>query len=667
MYTCIFAASSSPTISLAANLVAALAAVLALITVLVLGLKKRPARPARHNPALGAKSTVVSQIACQANIEVTRAGQGDVKAVLTDDDATTGGARKRLRDLGVQPGLLPVGANNAITDVPGVKVGHTTIVSGVGALVPGHGPVRTGVTVILPHSGDLWNERVSAGAFALNGNGCVTGLDWVRESGFLEGPMALTNTHSVGDVYKGVLSWMIKRYPQIGTTDTTALPVVGECDDSPLNDIQGFHVKEEHVFAALDSAQAGIVAEGAVGAGTGMTCYGFKGGIGTASRVAQVQDTAYTVGVLVNANHGRREQLIMAGVPVGQIFADEARATLYREGSIVIVVATDAPLSSRQLNRVAKRAAMGLARTGACANNSSGDFILAFSTTRKIVRVSPSSTLLLPELVDDLIDPVFQAAVEATEEAILNALCMAKTTVGCNGNISPELPLGRVLEILAKHGRITSAGVKGSGKPEQARKRITRVVEQEIPPGAIKVDLPNVFQPDDYSCGAAGFMAIAAGYGVGPDEIEEIKKALGTNPEYGTYYADIVDYALKLGLDACARNQMSKEELKQLLTARVPVMLSIQAYADDEQDYEDPENNENGHYVDAIGFDDDDNFYFMDPSLTGRVGYLPWNELDKRWHENEGSVKPELSHHLGLVIRGKQQTLVYTTRARKIT
>jgi D-aminopeptidase len=354
--------------------------------------------------------------------------------------------RMRLRDLGVQPGVLPTGPNNAITDA-GVLVGHTTLIEGDGTLVPGKGPVRTGVTVIIPHRGDVWNSRASAGHFVLNGNGAVTGLDWIAECGLLEGPVALTNTHSVGDVYSGLLRWMVSKHPDIGVNDDTYLPVVGECDDSPLNDIQGMHVRAEHVAAALDGASGGRVPEGTVGAGTGMTCYDFKGGIGTSSRVVTIDGSDYTVGVLVNCNHGGREQLKMLGRPVGQILEAEEKATRHVEGSIVIVVATDAPLSSRQLDRVAKRAALGLALTGATANNSSGDFVIAFSNGRLVPRTE-TAKLSLEQLNDAVITPIFHATVEATEEAVLNSLCMASTVVGRDGNISPALPLERVREIL---------------------------------------------------------------------------------------------------------------------------------------------------------------------------------------------------------------------------
>lgn len=363
--------------------------------------------------------------------------------------ATGNAERCRLRDLGVQPGVYPCGTNNAITDA-GVLVGHTTLISGDGKLVPGQGPVRTGVTVMIPHGGDVWNQRCSAGSFVLNGNGSVTGLDWIQESGLLEGPIALTNTHSVGDVYTGLIRWMISKQRDVGIEADTYLPVVGECDDSSLNDIQGFHVRGEHVIDALNAARSGAVAEGTVGGGTGMTCYDFKGGIGTASRVVDVHGKKYIVGVLVNCNHGDREQLKVLGAPVGRILEADERATKHIEGSICIVVATDAPLSSRQLNRVAKRAAMGLALTGSAANNSSGDFIIAFSNGRLVPR-DEATVRVLPELSDDAISPIFEATIEATEESILNALCAATTVIGRDGNVSPALPLDRVREILREH------------------------------------------------------------------------------------------------------------------------------------------------------------------------------------------------------------------------
>lgn len=361
--------------------------------------------------------------------------------------------RKRARDWGVKIGAYSPGANNAITDVEGVRVGHSTIKHGQGALVPGSGPVRTGVTAVIPHAGDIWNERTSAASFVLNGNGSVTGLDWMSESGLLEGPILLTNTHSVGMVYDAAISWMLKRYSQLGITDDTYLPVVGECDDGALNDIRGRHVKESHVFEALDQAQSGFVAEGAVGAGTGMSCYEFKGGIGTSSRCLVAEDGGYTVGALVNCNHGRRSQLLIDGVPVGRQL-EEDMVALHREGSICIVVATDAPLSSLLLNRVAKRAALGLARTGANANNGSGDFVIAFSTTRKYDRRDEARVLNLPELNMKCVTPLFLAAAEAVEEAVINALFMAETTVGRDGNVRHELPVEATLKVLRQHGRL---------------------------------------------------------------------------------------------------------------------------------------------------------------------------------------------------------------------
>lgn len=359
--------------------------------------------------------------------------------------------RKRLRELGIVTGSLPTGKNNAITDA-GVLVGHSTVVHGEGALEPGRGPARTGVTVIVPHKRDVWSERCSAGFFVLNGNGSVTGLDWIRESGLLEGPIALTNTHSVGDVYSGLLRWMVAKHPDIGVTEDTYIPVVGECDDSPLNDIQGFHVNPEHVVSACNSAADGPVAEGTVGGGTGMTCYDFKGGIGTSSRLVEIGGIQYNVGVLVNCNHGYREQFTLRGVAVGRAMTELEKATRHNEGSICIVVATDAPLSSRQLDRIAKRAAMGLALTGSAANNPSGDFIIAFSNGRTVLR-DEEILRQLTELSDSEITGLFEATIEATEEAVLNAVCMAETVVGRDGNVSPELPLDQLVSIMSTNGR----------------------------------------------------------------------------------------------------------------------------------------------------------------------------------------------------------------------
>jgi len=366
-------------------------------------------------------------------------------------------ARLRVRDLGIAVGIHPPGPNNAITDVPGVKVGHTTLISGEGVLKPGHGPVRTGVTVVIPRE-DVWHKKVPAGAFVLNGTGEMTGLAWITESGFLEYPIALTNTLNVPRVANGVVSWMIKQNPEIGISDDTLTPVVAECDDSRLNDSQGRHVSEQDVIAALDGAVGGPVQEGTVGAGTGMVSYGFKGGIGTASRKLSEQDGGYTVGVLVNANHGRRPELVVAGVPVGRLYEESppVSQTLspgHSEGSIIIIIATDAPLDSRQLTRLAKRAALGLARTGSTARHGSGDFMLAFSTANVIPHYPKEPTFQQTHLADSHINPVIAATVEASEEAILNALTMATTVVGRDGRRVDAIDLDRLKALVVSAHR----------------------------------------------------------------------------------------------------------------------------------------------------------------------------------------------------------------------
>lgn len=365
--------------------------------------------------------------------------------------------RQRARDLGITVGQYVTGPLNTITDVAGVKVGHTTLISGEGALKPGVGPVRTGVTVIVPRD-DVWHKKVPAGAFVLNGTGEMTGLSWVAESGFLEYPIALTNTLNVPRVANGVMSWMIRQYPAIGIDDDTLTPVVAECDDGRLNDIQGRHVSEQDVMRALDRASSGPVAEGTVGAGTGMVSYGFKGGIGTSSRKLPEREGGYTVGVLVNANHGRRPELVISGAPIGKLYdpptqMSEALVPGQSEGSIIIVVATDAPLDSRQLTRLAKRAALGLARTGSTARHGSGDFILAFSTANVIPHYPQEATYTLTHLADTHLNPLITATVEATEEAILNALTMATTVVGRDGHRIDAIDLARLRTLLAQSTR----------------------------------------------------------------------------------------------------------------------------------------------------------------------------------------------------------------------
>lgn len=361
--------------------------------------------------------------------------------------------RQRARELDIVVGRYQPGRLNAITDVAGVKVGHRTVIRGEGRLRPGEGPVRTGVTVVIPRE-DVWHKKVPAGAFVLNGTGEMTGLAWVAESGFLEYPIALTNTLNVPRVANGVMSWMITQYPEIGISDDTLTPVVAECDDGRLNDIQGRHVSEQDVIAAIDGAFSGPVAEGSVGAGTGMISYGFKGGIGTSSRRLPEKEGGYIVGVLVNANHGRRAELVVGGVPVGQIYEapqqlSETLSPGQGEGSIIVVVATDAPLDSRQLTRLAKRAALGLARTGSTARHGSGDFMLAFSTANVIPHYPKEPTYTITHLADTHLNPLISATVEATEEAILNALTTATTVVGRDGHRVDAIDLDRLKALVS--------------------------------------------------------------------------------------------------------------------------------------------------------------------------------------------------------------------------
>jgi D-aminopeptidase len=356
----------------------------------------------------------------------------------------------RARDLGVAFDGAP-GGLNAITDVRGVEVGHITRIEGQGKLVVGHGPVRTGVTAILPLGKSRADTPVPAAMFSLNGNGEMTGSEWVEESGFLEGPVLLTNTHSVGVVHDAVIEWGINRFPHKGDF---SLPVVGETWDGALNDIDGFHVKKENVFQALDEAQDGAVAEGNVGGGTGTRAFGFKAGIGTASRVVKSDDSSFCVGVLVQANMGRRENLVISGVPVGKEITD-LQPVIHRdparEGSILVVIATDAPLLPNQLKRLAKRAALGVARTGAVSTNSSGDLFIAFSTA---VPAQNGDREHWSTLRNDDLDPLFTATVEATEEAIINSLVAAQTMRGINDNTFYALPHDRLREVLAKYGRL---------------------------------------------------------------------------------------------------------------------------------------------------------------------------------------------------------------------
>jgi L-aminopeptidase/D-esterase-like protein len=385
-------------------------------------------------------------------------------------------AGPRARDLGIpfdgEPGPL-----NAITDVAGVEVGHVTLIEGEGALVVGQGPVRTGVTAILPR-GKAAGDTVFAGWYSLNSNGEMTGTLWIDQSGVLEGPVLITNTHSVGVVRDAVIAWMMDHRPNF----VFALPVVAETYDGILNDTNGFHVEPEHALAALDGAASGPVAEGNVGGGTGMVCHWFKGGIGTASRRLPESEGGYTVGVLVQCNYGSRQELSIAGVPVGRALGEthmpcfppgsRSSQAWFSEypfvcgespvgtaafdgglGSIIVVVATDAPLLPHQLDRVAARVALGVGRMGGKGENSSGDIFLAFSTANRSVGETRDvvSVTMLP---NDAIDPIFYATVQATEEAIVNALVAAETMEGVDGFRMYELPEDRVREILREHGRL---------------------------------------------------------------------------------------------------------------------------------------------------------------------------------------------------------------------
>jgi D-aminopeptidase len=381
----------------------------------------------------------------------------------------------RARDLGIVIGELPAGPFDAITDVPGVTVGHTTLIRGDGPLVVGEGPVRTGVTVVVPHDGDVWAEPVFAGCHRLNGNGELTGLEWIRESGLLGGAIAITNTHSVGVVRDALVAAAARgRDPE---AVFWSLPVVGETYDGGLNDINGFHVHAEHVQGALAAAAGGPVAEGNVGGGTGMICHEFKGGIGTASRVVAEADGGWTVGALVQANYGSRRLLRIDGVPVGreipitrvpspwtEIERREAAATSGASrlgpggGSIIIVLATDAPLLPQQCERLAQRASLGLGRMGSVASHGSGDLFLAFATgnrgmSRSAGERDPNLTAPVRMVVDRHITPLFQAAVEATEAAIVNALLAAETMTGRDGITAHALDPEMLLPIMAGYGR----------------------------------------------------------------------------------------------------------------------------------------------------------------------------------------------------------------------
>ena len=383
--------------------------------------------------------------------------------------------RPRARDLGIVIGEGTPGPLNAITDVAGVRVGHATIIEGDGPLVVGQGPVRTGVTVVIPHDGDIWREPLFAAPYILNGNGEMTGLEWIREAGMLGGAIGITNTHSVGVVRDALVAEGVRGRP--AGSFFWSLPVVGETWDGTLNDVDGFHVRPDHVAAALADARPGPVAEGNVGGGTGMICHEFKGGIGTASRRLTDSSRSWTVGVLVQANYGRRRLLRIDGVPVGReisiaevptaaLPAAEVEASMAsgpgarkRDGSIIVIVATDAPILPHQCRRLAQRSSLGLARMGGLGATTSGDLMICFSTGNRAmpppeVDADGSGVFSVHTLMDKALDPLFEATVEATEEAILNALVAAETMVGRDGITAHALPHDRLREVMAAAGRL---------------------------------------------------------------------------------------------------------------------------------------------------------------------------------------------------------------------
>jgi D-aminopeptidase len=368
----------------------------------------------------------------------------------TEPHLTFSSNRRRLRELGIVIGTLPTGKWNAITDVPGVKVGHCTRIEGSGELVVGRGPIRTGLTAILPND-DIFHENVTAGRFVMNGNGEMTGLGSVDQRGLLQSPIFLTDTSNIGRVMNGAMTWFLQTYPEIGDSAPVPAPVVAETWAGFLHDAAGRHLNDEHVLAAVKNAQSGPVQEGAVGGGAGMMCYDFKGGIGTASRVLPATHGGYVIGVLVQANHGDREQLMINGVPVGKEIADLQPVEGKKSKSILLIGATDAPMIPAQLQRLCKRMALGLARTGAISSHGSGDLLLLFSTG---VKVKHEATMTEIEIFnDEWITRAHQAAIEAAAEAILNALCMAETTTGINGNTAYALPIERLPGIMRKYGR----------------------------------------------------------------------------------------------------------------------------------------------------------------------------------------------------------------------
>lgn len=363
-----------------------------------------------------------------------------------------GKKRARLRDLGLSIGEFEPGRLNSITDVPGVRVGHSTLIEGSGRRKPGNGPVRTGVTMIMPNE-DIYNKKLVSGGFILSGAGEVAGFTQVSEWGLIETPIALTNTLSVGRVSDSVIKWMAQKYPEIRDLQEVIIPVVGECDDSFLNDAVGLHIKPQHVFSAMDNAQSEIVEEGAVGAGTGMICCDFKAGIGTSSRIVPLGGQNYTMGVLVLSNFGVMEHLRMDGYPIGKVLARvqgiyNRRTASY--GSIIVVVGTDMPLTAIQMNRLCRRAALGIGRVGSYGAHSSGEIIIGFSTANIIPRQPVEPRVQFSMILDSFLDVAYKSVIETTEEAILNSLTAAVDMEGAGGNRVPAMNL-QLLKGLLEH------------------------------------------------------------------------------------------------------------------------------------------------------------------------------------------------------------------------
>jgi len=361
-----------------------------------------------------------------------------------------------VREWGLSPGNLTPGARNGITDVTGVRVGHTTLISGSGSLHPGEGPVRTGLTVVLPHGDDPFLHKVRAAVHTINGYGKVCGFEQVRELGLIEAPIALTSTLNVGLVADALIQHVVRCHPAIGVSTSSVNVVVGETNDGYLNDLQGRHVRAEHVWAAVEAASPDAVREGAVGAGTGTSCFGWKGGIGTSSRVLPQDVGGFTVGALVQTNFGRPGQLTVLGAPVGRHVRppNDAERGCTDDGSVMIVLATDAPMTARQLSRLSRRAGVGLARTGSLHDHGSGDFVIGFSTAWRVAHEPGAVVADQPVLADEAraMPYLFSAVVESVEEAVLNALWQAETVVGRDGHVRHALPLDDVAPVVDAWG-----------------------------------------------------------------------------------------------------------------------------------------------------------------------------------------------------------------------